>query len=313
MPCSTPVIFLIFRRPDLTARVFQAIRQAQPAKLFVVADGPCSEDEAQLCQQARTVTETVDWPCEVFRNYSDTNLGCRNRVSSGITWALEHVEEAIILEDDCLPHPSFFYYCETLLDYYRDDKRIMVISGNNFQDGQQRTRYSYYFSKYNHCWGWATWRRAWQYWEMNPQRWIEFRDEGLMYCVCDDINEEQYWTTIFDNLFLKGIPDTWDYAWTFACWAQGGLTILPHVNLVSNIGFRSDGTHTTGESPLANMPIEDIGELRHPAFMIRDRLADRYTFEHCFGGLHIKRSKLIDIRLKNKINKIKRYISKLAF
>lgn len=303
MSYSTPVIFLIFRRPDLTAQVFEQIRAAKPAKLLVVADGPRNAQEAPLCEQARKVTEQIDWECEVLRNYSDINLGCRDRVSSGLTWAFTQVEEAIILEDDCLPHPSFFPYCENLLNYYRHDERVMVIAGNNFQDGQQRTAYSYYFSKYNHCWGWATWRRAWNHWEFNPQKWIEFRDGGLMKFVCDNPYEEKYRTAIFNTLFLQGKPNTWDYPWTFTCWSQGGLTASPNVNLVSNIGFGADATHTGREGKFANMLTQDIGEIHHPPFVLRHRDADIYTLNHVYGGT-------IYGKLRRTLSSVKQYIKK---
>jgi hypothetical protein len=312
MPCSNPVVFLIFRRPDLTARVFEAIRQAQPTKLFVVADGPRNEAEAELCQKARAVTEQVDWDCEVLRNYSDVNLGCRMRVSSGLNWAFEKVEEAIVLEDDCLPHPSFFTYCQELLTLYRHDERIWCISGDNFQDGQQRTPYSYYFSKYNHCWGWATWRRAWQHWEFNPQKWVEFRDEGLIQSVCEDPYEAKYWTHIFDSLFLEGRPNSWAYAWTFACWSQGGLTALPNVNLVSNIGFIDSATHTCGDSQFADMAVEDIQLISHPPFVIQHKEADSYTFNSHFGGYAQRQADSIRYKLKHNIvlfkNRLKRVL-----
>jgi hypothetical protein len=308
---KTPVVFLIFRRPDLTARVFETIRQAQPAKLLIVADGARNEEEAILCQQTRAVTEQIDWDCEVLRNYSDVNLGCRQRISSGITWTFEQVEEAIILEDDCLPHPSFFSYCENLLDYYRDDERIMVISGDNFQDGNQRTPYSYYFSKYNHCWGWATWRRAWKHWHFNPETWIEFRDTGLIKFICDDSYEEKYWTQVFNTLFLEGKPNTWDYPWTFACWSQSGLTALPNVNLVSNIGFGAGGTHTFGDSHLANMAVEDIGEITHPPFVVRHIEGDRYTFDHHFGGKSMKEADAMTYKLKSYLSTFRRRCKRL--
>ena len=162
---KTPVVFLIFRRPDLTARVFEAIRQAQPAKLLIVADGDRNEEEAILCQQARAVTEQIDWDCEVLTNFSDTNLGCKRRVSSGLDWAFSQVEEAIILEDDCLPHPDFFHFCSELLTHYKDDTRIWNICGHNFQDAQWRGDGSYYFSRYADPWGWATWQRAWKHYD----------------------------------------------------------------------------------------------------------------------------------------------------
>ena len=151
---TTPVVFIIFNRPDTTAKVFEAIRQAKPPKLLVIADGARIDKpgEAEKCAAARAIINQVDWQCEVLTNYSNVNLGCRKRVSSGLDWVFEQVEEAIVLEDDCLPHPSFFQYCQELLEKYRDDERIMMISGDNFQFGNETTEYSYYFSRYGHCW-----------------------------------------------------------------------------------------------------------------------------------------------------------------
>jgi hypothetical protein len=306
MPCSAPVVFLIFRRPDLTDRVFQAIRQTQPKTLLVVADGPRNEAEAELCRQARAVTEQVDWNCEVLRNYADANLGCRKRVSSGLDWAFEQVEEAIVLEDDCLPHHSFFDYCNELLEKYRNDQRVWCISGDNFQDGQWRGDGNYYFSNYNHCWGWATWKRAWQQYDHSLANWPAFRDGRYLEGILDSKLEVEYWQNIFEQLYSLGQPNTWAYAWTFTCWLHRGLTALPNVNLVSNIGFRSDGTHIVSEeSSLANMPTQDISKLRHPQYTARDHVADIYTFDHHFGGLTMRNSKRLDVRLKRYFCRIK--------
>ena len=309
MPCLTPVVFLIFRRPDLTARVFEAIRQAQPRTLLVVADGSRTEAEDKLCLQARAVTEQIDWDCEVLRNYADVNLGCRRRVSSGLDWAFEQVEEAIVLEDDCLPCPSFFNYCQELLDRYRDDKRIMAISGNNFQDGQQRGSGSYYFSNYSHIWGWASWRRAWQHYDHDLSCWPTFRDGRCLEGFLDSELEVEYWQNIFERLHSQGEPNTWDYPWLFTCWMHRGLTVLPNVNLVSNVGFRSDGTHVLREeSLLANMPTQDIGELQHPQFVARDQVADMYTFDHHFGGLRSTNDQLMSVKVRHKISRLKQVI-----
>ncbi len=305
MPCSTPVVFLIFRRPDLTARVFEAIRQAQPKKLLIVADGPRDQAEALLCQQTRAVTEQIDWDCEVLHNYSDLNLGCRKRVSSGLDWAFKQVEEAIVLEDDCLPHPSFFRYCQELLDRYRDDRRIWCISGNNFQDDQWRGEGSYYFSNYNHCWGWASWRRAWQHYDHDLENWPAFCDGRYLEAILDSSQEVQHWQGTFEKLHSLGKPNSWAYVWTFTCWQNRGLTALPNLNLVSNIGFGADGTHTLEESKWANMSVADIGQLRHPAFIARDRAADMYTFDHHFGGLQARHNQRMHVRIRHKLSRLK--------
>ena len=308
---NTPVIFLIFRRPDLTAQVFEAIRQAQPKQLFVVADGPRNEEEAVLCRQARAITENIDWDCKVYRNYAPENMGCRQRVSSGLDWAFARVEEAIILEDDCLPHPDFFKFCQELLAYYRDDKRIWCISGDNFQDGQQRGDGSYYFSNYNHCWGWATWARCWHRYDHQMVNWPAFKQGGYLNTILDSELEVQFWQSIFDRLYDTGKPNTWAYPWTLTCWQNGGLTVLPNVNLVSNIGFRADGTHTFGESKFANLPVEELGEIRHPSFIVRNRPADQYTFDHNFGGQSMREANTLAGKLRSTISTTKHRIKRL--
>ncbi len=311
MHCETPIAFFIFRRPDLTAQVFEAIRQAKPKKLLVIADSARNESEVELCQQARAVTEVVDWDCEVLRNYADKNLGCRKRVSSGLDWVFEQVEEAIILEDDCFPHPSFFRYCQELLEYYREDKRIWCISGDNFQNGQWRGNGSYYFSNYNHCWGWASWRRAWQYYDHDLSNWQTVRDGNYLKSILDSELEIKYWCDIFERLDTLGQPNSWAYPWTFTCWQNSGLTVLPNVNLVSNIGCRSDGTHITWDSKFANIPVQDIGEIYHPSFLVRDRIADEYTFNHVFGGIAMKEANSFSGRLRSYLATSKQRIIRL--
>lgn len=282
---TTPVAFLIFNRPDTTSRVFEAIRQAKPPKLLVVADGARLDKtgEAEKCAATRAIINQVDWECEVLTNYADVNLGCRKRVSSGLDWIFEQVEEAIILEDDCLPHPTFFRYCQELLDKYRDDERIMMISGDNFQFGSNRTEYSYYFSRYGHCWGWASWRRAWTKYDNSMQLWQELRDNGWLNEILQNDQVVAYWSRIFQGVY-DGFS-SWDYIWQYILWINRGLTILPNINLVSNIGFGS-GTHTTTDNnKLANMTVEAVKfPLKHPPFVIRNTQADNLTEETIFSG-----------------------------
>jgi hypothetical protein len=280
MPLSTPVAFFIFNRPETTARVFEEIRRAEPKQLLIVADGPRADrpGEDQKCAAARRITERIEWPCEVVRNFSDVNLGCRNRLSSGLDWVFSTVEEAIILEDDCLPDPSFFLFCLVLLTHYRGDEGIMMISGDDLQFGRRHTSYSYYYSRYAYIWGWASWRRAWRHYDVHMNRWPKMRESGWLDNVLDDARSVRYWTSIFDRVW-RGEIDTWDFQWTFACWMQKGLSVMPHVNLVSNIGFASglEATHTVTSGPYARMSRHGLSlPLRHPLVIERDRDADVY-------------------------------------
>lgn len=278
---TTPVAFFIFNRPDTSMQVFEQIRLAQPKKLLVIADGPRTEQPSDIvkCAATRAIIEAVDWDCEVLTNYSDLNLGCKMRMSTGLDWVFSVVEEAIILEHDTLPHHSFFRFCQELLERYRNDERIMTISGCNFQFGNRRWNYNYYFSRCVHCWGWATWRRAWQHYDVYMTLWPEVRDGGWLEAMLGHDLGAEYWHKVFEVTY-QGYVNTWDYQWVFNCWSQNGLSILPNVNLVSNIGFSADATHTKGASRVANMPTEDVSfPLLHPPFMLRDILADSATQE----------------------------------
>lgn len=289
---STPVALIIFNRPDVTERVVERIAAARPSQLLVVADGPRAErtGERELCAATRAIVERIDWDCQVFTNYADANMGCKRRVSSGIDWVFEQVESAIFLEDDCLPHPSFFPYCEELLERHRDDERVMMISGDNFQQSTAKYNYSYYYSRYVHIWGWASWRRAWRGYDVDMSLWPIVRANGVLEDVLGDSRAASAWREIFDAVYADQI-DTWDYQWVFACWMQHGLSILPSVNLVSNIGFGAAATHTTAESPLAERAVEAMHfPLCHPPYMVRDSRADSYTQTRVFGS-----TRLLDI------------------
>lgn len=305
MSCRTPVVLMIFRRPDLTRQVLDAIRTVKPMTLLVIADGPRHSEEAVLCQEARAVIDQVDWPCTVLKNYSDENRGARRRISSGLDWVFDQVEKAIILEDDCLPHPSFFPYCEELLERYREDLRIGSISGDNFQDGQQRGTGSYFFTNYFHGWGWATWKRAWCHYDHEMAQWPVCRDEDQLSRVLDEPHEVNYWTEFLDVLSQQGVPDAWDYIWMWTGWMQGMLTLQPNVNLVSNIGFGAGATNTMKESVILSRPLEAIGPLTHPSTVERDQDADLYIFEHVFPGAKMRRELCWKYRLKQRLWRLK--------
>ncbi len=283
---NTPILFIVFNRPDPTSRVFEAIRRIQPSKLFVAADGPRkghADDETACALTREVIRAGVDWDCEVRTLYRDRNLGCRAAVSSAIGWFFDQVERGIVLEDDCLPDPTFFPFCETLLARYDSDPRVMHISGNNFQFGRKRGSASYYCSVYPHIWGWASWRRAWNCYDLAMRGFPEFARADAIRKITSNSSQEKYWLKLFQQAY-EGAIDTWDYQWTFTVWSHGGLSILPNVNLVSNIGFDENATHTKVASALGNLPVGALAEIVHPSELQIDREADRFTFDQIFSG-----------------------------
>lgn len=286
---DTPVALIIFNRPDTTADVFAAIAAAAPRRLFVIADGPRLDrpDDAARCAATRAVTEAVTWRCEVTRIYADENLGCGVGPATGIGRVFEQVEEAIILEDDCVPHPSFFPFCAELLARYRHDERVMMVSGNNFTLGRRRVAHSYYFNHYAGMWGWATWRRAWRHHDLRLADWPRRRDADWLRDILVRPAMVEHWARIFERTYRQGgTRDVWDAQWYYAMWARGGLSVSPRQNLVSNIGFRADATHTTGNGRLGHLAAREMHfPLDHPRRVARDLAADLLTMRHAVPSL----------------------------
>ena len=286
MTTSSPVAFFVFNRPECTRRVFDEIARARPQKLLLVADGPRDDHptDAKKVAATREIIEAIDWPCEVHRNFSDENLGCKRRMVSGIGWVFDTVEEAVILEDDCLPDATFFSFCDKLLPRYREDRRVMAVGGSNFQQGRRRSQHGYYFSRHTSIWGWASWRRAWQHFDLEMKTWPEFRDMGGMQAVTDTPREASMWTGAF-NIQYEGKLDAWDYSWTFACWSQSGLTVTPDVNLISNIGFGPGAVHTLDPNHfLSDLPRGQLTEVGTAPFVVRHAEADRFTSDFITGS-----------------------------
>ena len=283
---QTPILFLIFNRPDSTKLVFESIRSIKPAKLYIAADGARKHKvgEDLLCKDTRSIIDLIDWECEIKTLFRNENLGCKIAVSSAIDWFFENEEQGIILEDDCLPNESFYIYCETLLNYYASDERIMHISGNNFQDGNVRGNGSYYFSNYNHIWGWATWKRAWKAYNVDLSFLTETEIETLIEKQFDTKKERLFWNNIFKKVINKTIG-TWDYQWTYAVWKNNGLSILPNKNMIANIGFNNNGTHTSGVDilGLSNMKTFSISNIKHPTKIEINKKADKYGLDHYFN------------------------------
>jgi hypothetical protein len=288
MSLDTPVGFFIFNRPDLTEIVFEAIAQAKPRKLFVIADAPAKPEDEEKCRQCKAIIEGVAWDCEVIKKYPEHNIGARKNVPEGVQWVFSQVDRCIFLEDDCLPDPSFFTFCESLLEHYRDDERVMHINGGNFLFGQISIRDSYYFSRYMFTgYGWASWKRAWTNYDLDMRALPNFEAQRLWDSVFDEADEREYWTRKLREVY-SGELISYCYPIFFAGWSQSGLSIMPRVNLVSNLGFRADAIHTNTayeRGYLANIPRNSIGEIAHPKYVVRNKEADRYLFKIYFGPI----------------------------
>jgi hypothetical protein len=298
-PLNTAVLFLVFNRLATTKQVFEAIKQAKPPRLYVAADGArvTKNGENEKVKTVRDfIMSNIDWGCEVKTLFRDENLGCKYAVSSAINWFFENEEMGIILEDDCLPSQSFFWFCEELLERYKDDLQVGQISGDNFQNGIKRGGADYYFSVYAHIWGWASWANRWKNYDVELDT---INDINFIKNLFQNKNTQSYWLKIFRNMKMKKI-DTWDYQWIFTLWNNNQLTVLPNINLIENIGFGEDATHTmNAESEFAKLKPFELILKSHPRDINQDKDADNFTSKLMFS------KKPFFTRI---INKIKRLI-----
>jgi hypothetical protein len=304
---NTPVAIFIFNRPDTTKKVFAKISKAKPPKLLIIADGARTNypgDEEKV-MATRAIIEGIDWPCEVLKNYSPENLGCKKRVSTGLDWVFENVEEAIILEDDCLPHDSFFRFCEELLIKFRNDQRVNMISGHNFQYGFKENENSYYFSQLCHLWGWACWSDRWKNdYDVEMKQWPKVRDSALIDHLFDSKLLIKHFIEKFEFTYNNKI-DTWDYQWVLGARINRRISVVPNINLISNIGFRADATHTTGEEyPFSNSPVYEMKfPILHPKTIVSsnkldERFAKLYLYPNLFQRILRKIKKYSAMKTK---------------
>jgi hypothetical protein len=282
---KSPLLFMVFARPETTALVFERIRRAEPSRLYVAADGPRPDrkTDEERCRAVREIALAVDWPCEVFTKLRPTNAGCRTNTIEALNWFFEHEPEGIILEDDCLPEPTFFRFCDEMLDYYREDPRVMAISGSSFAPSLPVDGASYCFSGLPYIWGWATWRRAWEKYDGTFSDWPDRRSTNwLSQTVGGDRAATSYWTNIYD-LNRKGIIDTWDYAWAYTLRKAKGLCAVPAKALTLNIGFSKDATHTQRVDPAWVPPTAPMEfPLIHATSVEKDEEYDRWMGIHFF-------------------------------
>jgi len=316
-PLTTPVLFLIFNRPDTTQKVFNAIRQAKPKQLFVAADGPREgkEGEKEKCEQARKIIEQVDWDCEVKTLFRDKNLGCKVAVSSAIDWFFENVEEGIILEDDCLPNQSFFWFCQELLTKYKADNRVGSINGCSVTDDDIKIEEDYFFCYFERIWGWATWRNIWKNFNVDIINWPKIKKEKIHYNFFHNTKQALFMEEVWDECYNNKI-DTWDYQWLLFKLVNSYSAIVTKKNLVTNIGFSEDSTHTRDPNDgSANFLSHEIDfPLQHPAIFYINYKKDDYIFKKCYTkSLKNKVKGYIKNNLLNKFNKflkIKAYVKR---
>lgn len=282
---KTPIALIAFNRPELTRRVFERIRDARPERLLLVSDGPRNENEAKIVAEVRAIAEAVDWPCTVEKNYSEKNMGTKDRVFSGIEWVFNLVDRAIILEDDCVPDPTFFPFCEEILERFKDDSTVMHIGGSCNQVGNRKfsCKESYYAALIPNTCGWATWKRAWKLYDPNLSSWPTFKASGELARRFDNPGAYERFSLIWDKYHAGTIHDAWDGQWTYAVISNGGMALHPKTNLITNIGNGS-GVHPNRKYKFGDLPTTPlIFPLVHPTQLMPNKAADDYTYRHEFN------------------------------
>ena len=312
---NTPILITAWRRVDKIEKLLIAISENKPKKIYISCDGArkdSPDDNERIKNVKKTIDRLINWDCEIHKLYNEQNLGCRGAMLQAINWFFAHESQGIILEDDCIPNKEFIPFCSKLLKKYKKNHKVWNISGTNYQQGNDRGDGSYYLSKYFHCWGWATWRDRWLSFEPYINSWSKARETYLLKSIFTDPQEIKFWNDTFEKFYEERIPDTWDIEWAYTCLINEGSTIIPNVNLVKNIGFDSEATHTkftidkySNETPI--LPII------HPTFLVNDNEADRFTFYNHYQMCFKRRIKLIYKRPFYYPKKISKIIKKFLF
>lgn len=300
---NTAILFILFHRPDTTQRVFDRIREVKPKKLYIAADGPRNEIERNKCHMTRAIVSCIDWDCEVVKLYQERNLGCDAHCYQAISWFFEQEPEGIILEDDCVPSLSFFGFCSTLLERYRNDERIGHIAGSNYQFGKKRGDGTYYFSNLTHLGGWAGWRRVWKNVHCD-KNYPLFGRLNYLSNLPSHAPFQTHWNKYFGMANYN--PDfCWDFRYAYTNLINNRLSIIPNHNLISNIGCVNKATHYIKDYPFADIKNEEIDSIIHPSFVCPDVEADLYsqTKEYNFSWESLTRQEDV-FHLKEKLNTV---------
>lgn len=304
MPIVTksPILLIAFNRPDTTQKVFDAIKKAQPKKLYFAVDAPRvgnTQDEKNV-KMVKDIINQVDWDCEVHKKFADKNLGCGPGPAAAITWVFENEDRAIILEDDCVPAQSFFPYCDELLEKYKNDTRVWMISGNQYNEEAVNTAHSYFFSRYGHSWGWATWKRCWDEMDISMKKYPLIIEQDLYKSAFRTNEEAEFFQKKIERIYNDDelITHIWDFQFGFTISSNGGLCVVPKKNLVTNIGYQ--GTHSEKKNKFHDRTVdENFSITSHPDFILCDINYDAYHFKH-----HWNRKTPIVIKLLEKIKRI---------
>ncbi|MBP7796691.1 MAG: hypothetical protein KA059_07965 [Elusimicrobiales bacterium] len=297
-----PILFLIFTRPDTTKQVFEEIRKAKPPRLYIASDGPREnkEGEKERVEAVRKyVLEHIDWDCEVKTLFRDKNLGCGRAVSQAITWFFENEEMGIILEDDCLPSQSFFWFCEDMLEYYKNNDDIGMISGFNPFSNEINVNSSYFFSKYNLCWGWASWRRVWDKYDIEMKGWKNDRNGYLLKRFSNNHLVQKYWKHLFDIFYFKIDESGWDAQFSYLLFRENKLTVVPSKNLIKNIGYGSDLSIHCIDKPPEHISKAKKEELSFPLKHSENILIDD-KFDDMVEKIHFNINFFTDFKLWSK-------------
>lgn len=276
---DVPILMMLFNRPEHTRKVFEVIRELRPSRLFVAGNGPRFgvPKDIELCKAVRDIFKEVDWPCELHTNFREINIGMNPQWYKAMDWFFQSVEYGIILEDDCVPHPSFFVYCDELLNKYMNEEKIMHINGSNFLFGKKMGNASYFFSKYTHVWGWATWKRAWQKYDFDLKSFPSFKQSNEIDVICPNHREKKYFMKYFEQLYSKENIDS-ATKWLYSIWFNKGICITPNINLITNIGYGLSAGHTIFKEKIMGQETLDIMPLTHPTSQTVDTVADNFTF-----------------------------------
>jgi hypothetical protein len=311
-PLNTPILFIVFNRPLLTEQVFKAIRKAQPPRLYIAADGPRPhyKGDSERCSEVRNIVSNVDWPCTVKFLFRKKNAGCQFGPRTAIDWFFKNEKQGIILEDDCLPSQSFFRFCEENLNRYSDTPTIMAVTGTNITKNIS-FEYDYFFSRYALMWGWATWDRAWKKYDPLISNWESLKARDWLSSLnIGGLIFKKTWTSIFDDTHrLRESATWWDYQWIYCCWLNNGLTVAPSKNLVKNLGFDEEATHTRDKDEYrSQLRLEELSwPLKIPMNFDIKKEADKFIGKYWFSEswICLLKHELLKIPLVVKLNNIR--------